>query len=709
QVTLSRSSVEAEYKGIVNVVVETAWIHNLLHELRVPLFITTLVYCDNVSVVYLPSECIVSRLWIQLERTNSSGSSFWNVETSSTGTTPIVDKIRKLENLIIDGKITLVDDDGKPLKKVDYPGDYDNEDEVELVDNDMARSMASERVGFGTKSLLEQWRDTHENGDYDEDPYDDDSNNFVIVSISPDDWKELLKREVAKTNNFVIVSISLDDWKELLKREGMAVTPLGTKLIQEVVEFDAELFYDAHKVATELSDGILKVKFPIGTKETMMAETFSNRWLIGTCLYMDFLLAFEVVDQDLRNYYGLWMSCGHVYKVLEFIAIIVTWKVKLLKLCLSVMESDYLDGSVLNPKRPFAAIVSDSKVSSKIRVTESLLGKCDILLSGGGMNFTFYKAQDLSVGSHWWRKTSLNLQPRSLLRPKEFPYGTKPRSVIQEECPKNPGLGVAKNLKKPSQASRGVPPIANTSGNKKNDVEPTKKVSNSNPFDVLNSVENDVDLGTNGGTLNLVSKEPNSSGSSFWSVESSSTSTTPIVDKIGKYEKLIIDGKVTLVDNEDEPVKKVDNSVDHDSEDEVASVDNDMAHSMASEKENYDENDDYEYDPYDDDMYEGQENSDKIQAICDNLDIKVRGKPFTQKGNLWLVISNSNLKRWDKDELAMCVREALEASEDDDGVLDKPSLQLRREKRWAMMIMGWFKKGMFRVCGRYNHLLGRRF
>ncbi|GKA84483.1 putative reverse transcriptase domain-containing protein, partial [Tanacetum coccineum] len=57
---------------------------------------------------------------------------------------------------------------------VDYPGNHDSEDEVESVDNDMARSMATERVGFGTNSLLEQWRDSYENGDYDEDPYDDD-------------------------------------------------------------------------------------------------------------------------------------------------------------------------------------------------------------------------------------------------------------------------------------------------------------------------------------------------------------------------------------------------------------------------------------------------------------------------------------------------------------------------------------------------------
>ncbi|GKA87784.1 putative reverse transcriptase domain-containing protein, partial [Tanacetum coccineum] len=102
---------------------------------------------------------------------NPSGSSFWNVETSSTSNTPIVDKIRKLEKLIIDRKVTLVDDEGKPVNKVDYLGDHDSEDDVESVDNDMARLLAS---GFGTNSLLEQWRDTYENADYDYDPYDDD-------------------------------------------------------------------------------------------------------------------------------------------------------------------------------------------------------------------------------------------------------------------------------------------------------------------------------------------------------------------------------------------------------------------------------------------------------------------------------------------------------------------------------------------------------
>ncbi|GKE13318.1 hypothetical protein Tco_1416869, partial [Tanacetum coccineum] len=72
-------------------------------------------------------------------------------------------------------------------------------------------------------------------------------------------------------------------------------------------------------------------------------------------------------------------------------------------------------------------------------------------------------------------------------------------------------------------------PTASTSGNKKKGVEPTKEVSNSNPFDVLHSVDNDVKFGTNEGTSNLASNGANSSGSSFWNFETSSTSTTPIV------------------------------------------------------------------------------------------------------------------------------------------------------------------------------------
>lgn len=51
--TISRSNVKAEYCGVMNTVTETCWLCNLLHELYYPSISSTLVYCDNVSVVYL--------------------------------------------------------------------------------------------------------------------------------------------------------------------------------------------------------------------------------------------------------------------------------------------------------------------------------------------------------------------------------------------------------------------------------------------------------------------------------------------------------------------------------------------------------------------------------------------------------------------------------------------------------------------------------
>ncbi|GJV84077.1 ribonuclease H-like domain-containing protein [Tanacetum coccineum] len=53
QHTLLRSSAEAEYRGVAHVVAETAWLRNLLRELHSPLSTATLVYCDNVSAVYM--------------------------------------------------------------------------------------------------------------------------------------------------------------------------------------------------------------------------------------------------------------------------------------------------------------------------------------------------------------------------------------------------------------------------------------------------------------------------------------------------------------------------------------------------------------------------------------------------------------------------------------------------------------------------------
>ena len=61
-------------------------------------------------------------------------------------------------------------------------------------------------------------------------------------------------------------------------------------------------------------------------------------------------------------------------------------------------EIDFLGNAVNNPARPFVAILGGSKVSSKISVINNLLEKVDTLIIGGGMSYTFAKAQGQEIG-----------------------------------------------------------------------------------------------------------------------------------------------------------------------------------------------------------------------------------------------------------------------------------------------------------------------
>ena len=72
-------------------------------------------------------------------------------------------------------------------------------------------------------------------------------------------------------------------------------------------------------------------------------------------------------------------------------------------------ELQYLQSAIEVPQRPLAAIIGGSKVSSKIGVIETLLEKCDKLIIGGGMIFTFYKARGLSVGKSLVEEDKLEL------------------------------------------------------------------------------------------------------------------------------------------------------------------------------------------------------------------------------------------------------------------------------------------------------------
>lgn len=61
-------------------------------------------------------------------------------------------------------------------------------------------------------------------------------------------------------------------------------------------------------------------------------------------------------------------------------------------------EITYLSKAISNPQRPYLAIIGGAKISGKIDVIENLLDKVDSLIIGGGMIFTFFKAQNLEIG-----------------------------------------------------------------------------------------------------------------------------------------------------------------------------------------------------------------------------------------------------------------------------------------------------------------------
>jgi 3-phosphoglycerate kinase len=72
-------------------------------------------------------------------------------------------------------------------------------------------------------------------------------------------------------------------------------------------------------------------------------------------------------------------------------------------------EIEYLGNAVQNPKHPFMVILGGAKVSDKIGVIKNLLPKCDVILIGGGMAYTFLKAKGLPIGNSKLEKDKIDL------------------------------------------------------------------------------------------------------------------------------------------------------------------------------------------------------------------------------------------------------------------------------------------------------------
>lgn len=82
-------------------------------------------------------------------------------------------------------------------------------------------------------------------------------------------------------------------------------------------------------------------------------------------------------------------------------------------------EIDFLGNAVNKPERPFVAILGGAKVSSKISVINNLLDKVDVLIIGGGMSYTFMKANGEAIGKSMVEEDYLEYAKEMLVKAKE--------------------------------------------------------------------------------------------------------------------------------------------------------------------------------------------------------------------------------------------------------------------------------------------------
>nr|GEU90069.1 hypothetical protein [Tanacetum cinerariifolium] len=503
-----------------------------------------------------------------------TGSSFWNVNSSNPSTTLVIEKIDKIEKLNVDGKVIVVDDEGKPLDKVAYSGDYDSQDEVSLFDNEMASFLAKNdgygRYGVSVPALTKEQKGNKLNTPY---PVKANTPYWLMMDDPSITMEEYIKLQAKKAQRRDYPAIVYND--ALTSNENVSSEPTISIYDAIKTNFDFSIsfsdFEDEDYTFLCNKDSFsckLLLVNDLKLKPEFILEFFS------ICSMTNTELRFDEADTQCFQLGG----AGHT----------MIWRQFILALGLHTAEEMTIDGFEaywLGSMRVAPGLDWQPAImAGALEDVEGALAEDEgaqaiptptvnsllLMLDRSEVRYTRYSDSQIP----YQREARLGI--RGILIPR---YPTK-----EGECPKNIGLGVAKNLKKPSQTSRGVlvgpkvgfkphkeyrhvpkKPTASPCGNKKKGVAHTK----------------------------------------------GSTTNTPIIDKIEKFEDLLIEGQDILMDEAGNPLKKVECLGDYDSEDEFASVDNDIAHSLTSERVGFGTQilleqwmDSYRKVDYDDDQYD---------------------------------------------------------------------------------------------------------
>ncbi len=129
----------------------------------------------------------------------------------------------------------------------------------------------------------------------------------------------------------------------------------------------------------------------------------------------------EAFAKELASYGDIYISdaFGTAHRAHASMAVVTKYIDQCAAGFLLEKEIEYLGKTLEAPEKPFVAIIGGAKISGKIDVVVNLMDKCDVILIGGGMAYTFYKAQGKSIGGSLLEEDKVELAAKILKQAEE--------------------------------------------------------------------------------------------------------------------------------------------------------------------------------------------------------------------------------------------------------------------------------------------------